>query len=190
MEQELAEVIRSRMRVQALDALYRSNPIDVPQALIEEQVQQLQIETARRLGIRDASQLPRPEAFLEPARRRVALGLLVTHIVQSQGMKVDRERVLARLNALAEGYPNPDEARRAYLQNPEALRQIESAALEDQVVEWMIGRAHVTERPMSFAELTGFGRPAAPTDEHAHHPLHDGVQAAGEGQQQYEAGST
>ncbi|MBV8405015.1 MAG: trigger factor [Gammaproteobacteria bacterium] len=190
MEQELAEVIRSRMRVQALDALYRSNPIDVPQALIEEQVQQLQIETARRLGIRDASQLPRPEAFLEPARRRVALGLLVTHIVQSQGMKVDRERVLARLNALAEGYPNPDEARRAYLQNPEALRQIESAALEDQVVEWMIGRAHVTERPMSFAELTGFGRSAAPADEHAHHSLHDGVQAAGEGQQQYEAGST
>src|SRR5262249_60983079 len=60
MEQELAEVIRGRVRVAVLDALYRNNPIDVPQALIEDQVQQLQIETARRLGIRDASQLPRP----------------------------------------------------------------------------------------------------------------------------------
>src|SRR5215472_12589547 len=147
MEQELAEVIRGRVRAQALDALYRNNPIEVPQALIEEQVQQLQIETARRMGIRDMSQLPRPEAFLEPARRRVALGLLITHIVQSQGIKVDRERVQARLNALAEGYPNPDEARRAYLQNADAMRQIESAALEDQVVDWLVERARVTERP-------------------------------------------
>ena len=182
MEQELAEVIRSRMRVQALDALYRSNPIDVPQALIEEQVQQLQIETARRLGVRDASQLPRPEAFLEPARRRVALGLLVTHIVQSQGMKVDRERVLARLNALAEGYPNPDEARRAYLQNPEALRQIESAALEDQVVDWLLERARITDRPATFKELTGFGRAER---EHQHEHLPEGGH-----EHEHEAGST
>ncbi len=170
MEQELAEVIRGRVRAQALEALYRSNPIEVPRALVEEQVQQLQIETARRLGIRDASQLPRAEAFIEPARRRVALGLLVTHIVQSPAMKVDRERVLARLGALVEAYPNPDEARRAYLQNADAMRQIESAALEDQVVDWLVERASVSERPMSFAELTGFGRSGAAAEhDHAHH---------------------
>ncbi|MBV8877214.1 MAG: trigger factor [Gammaproteobacteria bacterium] len=189
MEQELAEVIRSRMRTQALEALYRSNPIEVPQSLIEEQVRQLQIETARRLAIRDASQLPRPEAFLEPARRRVALGLLVTHIVQSQGLKVDRERVLARLNALVEAYPNPDEARRAYLQNAEAMRQVESAALEDQVVEWVVERAKVTERPMSFSELTGFGR-SAPDHDHAHHEHAHHEEAAGVSSEQQEAGST
>ena len=187
MEQELAEVIRGRMRAQVLDAFYRGNPIEVPQALVEEQVQQLQIDTARRLGIRDANQLPRPEAFLEPAQRRVALGLLVTHLVQSQGMKADRERVLARVNALVEAYPNPDEARRAYLQNPEAMRQIESAVLEDQVVDFLLERARVTERPMSFSELTGFGRSAAG---HEHDHTHDHGQAPGEGHEQQEAGST
>jgi trigger factor len=187
MEQELAEVIRGRMRAQVLDALYRGNPIEVPQALVEEQVQQLQIDTARRLGIRDANQLPRPEAFLEPAQRRVALGLLVTHLVQSQGMKADRERVLARVNALVEAYPNPEEARRAYLQNPEAMRQIESAVLEDQVVDFLLERARVTERPMSFSELTGFGRSAAG---HEHDHTHDHGQAPGEGHEQQEAGST
>jgi trigger factor len=191
MEQELAEVIRGRMRVQALDALYRNNPIEVPRALVEEQVQQLQLETARRLGIRDASQLPRPEAFLEPAQRRVALGLLVMHIVQAQAMKVDRERVLARLNSLVEGYPNPDEARRAYLQNPEAMRQIESAVLEDQVVDWLLERAQVTERPMSFADLTGFGRGAPGQDhEHDHDHSHDHEHAAPGGHEQQEASST
>src|SRR5215467_2978037 len=191
MEQELAEVVRGRMRVQALDALYRSNPLEVPRALVEEQVQQLQLDTARRLGIRDASQLPRPEAFLEPAQRRVALGLLITHIVQSQALKVDRERVLARLNALVESYPNADEARRAYLQNPDAMRQIESAVLEDQVVDWLLERARVTERPMSFSELTGFGR-SAPGHEHEHNHDHghDHAHAPAERHEQQEAGST
>jgi trigger factor len=166
MEQELAQVIRGRMRAQVLDALYRDNPIDLPQALIDEQVQQLQIDTARRLGIRDPNRLPARETFLEPARRRVALGLLISHIVQTQGLKVDRERVQTRLEGLVEGYPNPDEARRAYQQSADAMRQIESAALEDQAVDWLLERARSTERPTTFAQLTGFGRPA----EHEHEP--------------------
>jgi trigger factor len=168
MEQELAGVIRARLRGQALDALYRNNPIELPRALVEEQVQQLQIETARRLGIRDPSRLPAREAFEEPARRRVGLGLLVGHLVQSQGIAVDRERVRARLTELVEGYPNAEEARRAYLQNQEAMRQIELAVLEEQVVEWLLERARITERPMSFADLTGFGR-----GDHGHDHEHD-----------------
>ena len=51
MERELADVIRNRVRGQVLDALYRENPVDVPRALIEEQVQQLQLDTARRMGV-------------------------------------------------------------------------------------------------------------------------------------------
>jgi trigger factor len=185
MEQELAEVIRSRLRVQVLDALYRTSPIDVPHALIDEQVQQLQIDTARRFGIRDVSRLPARETFLEPARRRVALGLLVAHIVQTQGITADRERVQARLSALVESYPNPEEARRAYQQNPEAMRQLESAALEDQVVDWLLERARIADRPMTFKELTGFGRAE---HEHQHEHLPDAGHEPHE--HQSEAGST
>lgn len=170
MERELAGVIRGRLRAQALDALYRDNPIDVPRALIEEQVQQLQLDTARRLGIRDVNRLPPHDAFQEQARRRVALGLLIAHVVQAQGMKAERERVQERLTQLVETYPNPDEARRAYQQNQDAMRQIESAVLEDQVVDWVIASARVTERPMSFAELTGFGRH---DHEHEHEHQHE-----------------
>jgi len=185
MEQELAGVIHNRLRVQALDALYRNNPLDLPQALVDEQVQQLQIDTARRLGVRDPSRLPAREAFLEPARRRVALGLLVANIVQTQGLKAERERVQARLSELVESYPNPDEARRAYQQNPEAMRQIESAVLEDQAVEWLLARARVSERPMTFAELTGFG-----SREHDHEHEHRHGPESGHEPQQVEASGT
>jgi trigger factor len=163
MERELADVIRNRVRGQVLDALYRQNPVDVPRALLEEQVQQLQIDTARRMGVRDASQIPARGPFEEPARRRVALGLLMSQIVQNEQIKLDRERVQTRLSDLVAGYPEEQqqEALRAYQQNQDALRQIESAALEDQVVDWVLGRANITDKPMSFKEITGFGQEQA-----------------------------
>jgi trigger factor len=68
--------------------------------------------------------------------------------------------VQSRLTDLVASYPEQqqEEARRAYLQNQDALRQIESAALEDQVVDWALGRANITEKPMTFKEITGFGQ--------------------------------
>jgi trigger factor len=163
MEKELADVIRNRVRGQVLDALYRQNPVDIPRALLEEQVQQLQIDTARRMGVRDARQLPAREPFEEPARRRVALGLLMSQIVQTEQIKLDRERVQSRLTDLVAGYPEQqqEEARRAYLQNQDAMRQVESAALEDQVVDWLLGKANISDKPMTFKEITGFGQEQA-----------------------------
>lgn len=167
MEKELADVIRTRLRNQVLDALYRDNPIELPRALVEEQVQSLQIEAARRLGVREASQIPPRDPFVEPARKRVALGLLMSHVVQTQGLKLDPRRLNERLDDLVASYPNPDEARRAYQQSPEAMRQIESAVLEEQVVDWALKAARMTERPMTFRELTGFGPVAASVEQHA-----------------------
>ena len=55
-------------------------------------------------------------------------------------------------------YPDPEEARGAYRKSREAMRQIESAVLEEQVIDWFLARAQVNDQPMSFQELTGFGR--------------------------------
>ena len=158
MERELADVIRNRVRTQVLDAIYAENPIDIPRALVEEQVQQLQIDAARRMGVREASQLPPRQPFEAPARKRVALGLLMGQIVKTESITVDRQRLQARVEELAASYPNPEEARRAYQHNAEALRQIESVVLEDQVIDWLLERAQVNDVPMTFQDITGFGQ--------------------------------
>jgi trigger factor len=158
MTRELDDLIRNRLRTQVLDALYAANQFDVPKALIEDQIQQLQLDMARRANITDPKQLPPASTFEESARRRVALGLVLGEIVKSQDLKVDRERVQTRLNDVAAAYPNSDEVRRAYLQNADAMRQIESAVLEDQVVDWVVEKAKITEKPSTFSELTGFGQ--------------------------------
>ena len=157
MERELENVIRNRLRAQVLDALYTQNPLEVPRALVEDTIQRMQVETAQRTGVRDLSQLPSRDAFAEPARRRVALGMIIGEIVRAENVRVERARVQERLEEVVSSYPDPEEARRAYQQSPDAMRQLESAALEDQVLDLILTRAQLSERPSSFAELTGFG---------------------------------
>ena len=79
----------------------------------------------------------------------------MSELVRSAGLKVSREAVQEKLNELAGSYSNPDEVRRAYLQNAEMMRQIESQVLEQQAVDWVLGQARVTEKPSSFAGASG-----------------------------------
>jgi trigger factor len=157
MRRELAANVRARLKQQLFDRLLEANPLDVPQVLVDQQVREMQLDTARRMGAKDAAQVPPPEPFVEPARRRVALGLLINELVRSQGLTVDRARVDARLAELAATYPDPDVILNAYRQNPDAMRQVESMVLEDQVVDYLLERAKVTDQPSTFKELMNFG---------------------------------
>ena len=157
MRRELADNVRARLRQQVFDRLLEANPLDVPKALVDQQVREMQLDTARRIGAKDASQVPPPDAFVEPARRRVSLGLLVGELVRSKGIQLERARVETRLNELAATYPDPDAILSAYRQNPDAMRQVEGMVLEDQVVEYLLERAKVTDQPSTFKELMNFG---------------------------------
>ncbi|HEY6124615.1 MAG TPA: trigger factor [Steroidobacteraceae bacterium] len=158
MERELAEAIRQKVRTQILEGLYTQNPLELPRQMVEEQIQELQVEMLRRAGVKDAKQLPPREPFEQPARRRVALGLLMSELVRNANLKVSREAVQEKLNELAASYSNPDEVRRAYLQNADMMRQIESQVLETQAIEWVLGQAKVADKATTFAELTQFGQ--------------------------------
>jgi trigger factor len=120
----------------------------------------MQIDLARRHGIRDVSQLPPREQFLEGARRRVALGLLINEIIKNEKIELDRARVAARLQDLVATAENPSEMMRAYQQNAQAMHQVQMLVLEDQVVDWLLARAKVTDQPTTFRTLMNFGNPA------------------------------
>lgn len=157
MERELEQNVRARLKQQLMDGLLAANPVEVPQSLVDAQVREMQIDAARRLGARDASQVPPPEPFVEGARKRVALGLLIGELIKSRGIKLDRARVDARLADLAASYPDPEQIIKAYRQNADALRQVENVVLEDQVVDLLIEKAAVTDQPATFKDVMNFG---------------------------------
>ena len=158
MEREVNEVAQQRVREQLLEALHKGHPLQLPRVMVDEQVRELQVQMLRRMGVQKVEQLPPREPYEEPARKRVALGLIIGEIVRSQGIRVDRSRVEQRLNAAAASHPDPDGVRRQYLQSREAMAQLESAALEDQALDWVQSQVQTIDKPASFAELTGFGR--------------------------------
>jgi trigger factor len=156
MRRELDQNIRNRNKTAVLEKLYQANPIDVPNALLESQIRDMQIELMRRTGAKDVSQAPAREPLVEPARRRVVLGLLINDIIRREKIELDPARSNARLDEMVGAYGDPAALKRAYLQNADAMRQVESLALEDQVVDWILARAQVHERPATFKELMNF----------------------------------
>ncbi len=152
MERELAMVVRARVKTQVLNRLHDANPVEVPRALVDNQIRQMQIDAARRMGARDVSQIPAREQFEQAARRRVGLGLLINEIIRRESIGVDRTKVDEQIAELVADHEQPGEMARAYLENREAMHQIETKVLEDQVVDWLIGRARITDKPVSFNE--------------------------------------
>jgi trigger factor len=157
MERELGEAVKARVKKQILDGLLEANPIDLPKSMVDAQVRELQIDAARRMGARDASQIPPPEGFQDTARRRVALSLLIGEIIRTANIQVDQAQVQARFEDLAAQYPDQGQALQQYRSNPQFRRQMEAAVLEDQVIDWLTQRAQVADQPSSFKEIMNFG---------------------------------
>jgi trigger factor len=157
MRRELGEAIRARLKKQVMDGLLAANPLELPKSLVDQQVRELQIDAARRMGATDMSQVPPADGFVDAARRRVALGLLVSEVIKTAEIKVDQAKVSARFEELAMQFPDPSQAIQAYRNNPQIQRTLESSVLEDQVVDWVVERAKVVDEPSTFKELMKFG---------------------------------
>jgi trigger factor len=156
MRRELDQTLRNRNKTAVMEKLYQANPVDVPNTLIEAQVRDMQIDAMRRSGAKDASQAPPPEPLVEPARRRVALGLLFNDIIRREKIVLDPARANARLDEMVGAYGDAEGLKRAYQQNAEAMRQVESLAMEDQVVDWVLAHAKVQDKSSTFKELMNF----------------------------------
>jgi trigger factor len=156
MRRELDQVLRNRTRAAVLEKLYEANPVDVPNALVEAQIREMQSEALRRAGAAEGAPPPPREEFVEAARRRVGTGLLVSDLIRREKLRLDPARADARLDAMVGNYGDPAALKRAYQQNPDAMRQVESLTLEDQVVDWILERAKVREVGSNFRELMKF----------------------------------
>jgi trigger factor len=168
MRQEMTDTVRRRMKDQILDALLRLNPVELPKALLDDEIESLRRDALDRMGVKDTKKsvdLPR-ELFEEQARRRVSLGLIVGEIISKQQLSVDKKRLEQRLERMAGDYSNPAEALRSMRSNQAVMHQLESLVLEEQAVDSLLEKAAITDKATSFQELMHF-------HEHPHAHAHD-----------------
>lgn len=155
MEREMEQKVHALVKEQVMDGLLTANAIDVPNVLVEKEIGRLQEQARREVaasGRQGTVNLPRA-LFEEQARRRVRLGLIVSKVVEENGIQVDPRRVRKVIEGHAATYEDPQEVIDWYYSNRDHLSAIESVVLEDQVVDWVLDKVQVEEDVRSFETL-------------------------------------
>ncbi|MGB5803148.1 MAG: trigger factor [Vibrio anguillarum] len=154
MERELKQAVKNRIKEQAIEGLVKENDINVPSALIDQEIDVLRQQAAQRFGGNPeaAAQLPR-ELFEEQAKRRVVVGLLLGEVIKSEELKADEDKVKALIEEMATAYEDPAEVMAYYSQNQQMMNNMRNLALEEQAIDAIIAKAQVSEKAVSFNEL-------------------------------------
>lgn len=152
MERELRQAIKSKVKSQVMDGLLAANSVEVPKALVGNEVNRLRVQAVQQFGGSiDPQQLP-AELFEEQAKRRVQLGLLVAEVVKQFEIKADEERVRALIEEMAAAYQEPEQVVAWYYKNAQQLDEVRSVVLEEQVVDTVLQKANVTDKQVSYEE--------------------------------------
>ncbi|MFA9486777.1 MULTISPECIES: trigger factor [unclassified Moraxella] len=160
MEREIKNAARNQVKQAAFDALLEKNEFDVPKAMLEQEInrqrEQMLQRFAQQFGTNPnsfgADMLPN-ELFEDQALRAVRLGVLASQIIEKQGLEVDQERVTAFIAEAAENYEDPSEVIEYYTNDKQQRAGIEAVVLEDQVVDYLLSQAKVTDKEVKYQDL-------------------------------------
>ena len=152
MEREARQKVDSDIRDQVMNGLIEKNPIDVPQALVHEEMHSMQHEAMQRMGIEDHDQAPPMENFREAAGKRVRLGLLLREVISENGITAGEDDLRARVEDMCSGYENADEMVNMYLGNPQVMQQIEPMVVEQKAVDWLADNGKTKAKKVTFKD--------------------------------------
>lgn len=157
LEREVKFRLLSRNKTAVMDALVAKAELDLPNASVQAEIGRL-LEGARadlkKRGIKDADNVTIPDDIFRPqAERRVRLGLVVAELVRANNLQAKMEQIKAHVEELASSYEKPAEVSRWYFSDNNRLAEVEAIVLENNVTDFVLSKAKVTEKSISFDEL-------------------------------------
>ena len=159
LEREVNFRVTQRNKQAAMQALVGAAELDVPNALVKGEIDRM-IENARadlkQRGIKDVEKLPIPEDTFRPeAERRVRTGLVVAELVSKNELQATPDQVKAEVENMAASYERPEEVVRYYFADANRLAEMQAVATENNVTDFVLGKAKVTDKKLAFDELMG-----------------------------------
>ena len=159
LDEDLKNIIENKSKSSILDSLREAHAFEVPSAMIESEVNNMRQNAARRVGMdpKDMNEDLFPkETFIEEAKKRVSVGVILNKIIEEKGIKADGERVRKMVEDRASMYKEPQQVVNWFYSNEEQLRSIESISLEEQVIEILLSEANAVEEELTYEEcVTG-----------------------------------
>lgn len=157
-DKEVAKRIKQSVKEQVMDGLLATAKFDVPRALLEAEIERMQqqaVEDLKKRGMTTRNLSLPPDLFIERATRRLKLSILVTELVKRHNLMPKPEQVRKVIEEHAESFEQPEQLVRWYYGDPSRLAEVEALVMEDNVVEWAMGRMKVENKPTDFDELMG-----------------------------------
>ena len=158
LEREVNGRAKSKTKDSVMDALIKVSTLDLPKALVDQDVQRL-IESTRadmeQRGMKVKDMPFPPELFTSQAERRVRLGLILSEVVKQNDLSATAEQVKAQVEEFAQSYEDPKQVMKFYYSDRRRLAEVEALVLEENVVNYVIGKAKVTTKTVAFDELMG-----------------------------------
>ena len=152
MDRELNQAIKGKVKSQVMDGLLAANEIEVPSALISNEVDRLRVQAVQQFGGNvKPDQLP-AELFTEQAKRRVALGLIVAQMVKQFEIKADDKLVRSTIEEMSAAYQEPAQVVEWYYKNEQQLEDVRAVVLEEQVVDTVLSKAKLTDVTVSYED--------------------------------------
>ena len=155
---ELKRKLEAVLKEQALKGLREKSQLTLPKSLVDMEAVQLMRRAAGNLqqqGMKPEDIKLTPDLFRPQAEERVALGLILFELVRGEGLHAKPEQVKTMVREVAQTYEQPEAVVRWHYEKPERLNEFEGLAVEHNVVEWVLGKAQVTEVPTTFEALMG-----------------------------------
>lgn len=161
MEREVRNGLRNQVKAATFDALVDANEVEIPSAMLAQEIgrqrENMINQFVAQFGPQaknafNADLLP-DDMFKEQAERAVKLGVLVGKIIDDANLTVDQDRVNAYIDDMASSYEDPQEVVEYFKNDAQQRAQIEAVVLEDQVVDYILAGAKVTDKTVSYQEL-------------------------------------
>ncbi len=157
LEREIKGRIISRNKQAVMDALVAKAELDLPRSSVQAELDRMVANTRADLkarGLKDVEKLPIPEDTFRPqAERRVRLGLVLAELVKTQNLQAKPEQIRAQVEEMAASYEKPEEVVRYYYADSRRLADVEAMVLENNVTDYVLGQAKVTDKKLGFDEL-------------------------------------
>ena len=161
MEREARQAIREQLRQQVGDALVTAIELDVPKALIKDEMHQLKHQAVQRLGRQmDPHALP-DSLFEQQAWRRAKLGLIMSEVIKQYQLQATPEAVRQFLADLAAAYNDPQSVIDYYYSNQQLLDQVEATVLEESVIDYILEQSQRVTKSISYQQAVKPDHPSA-----------------------------
>ena len=160
-ESEFAKMGREKLKRALLDALDKRYSFELPQGLVDQefdgiwrQVEEEQKRSGKTFADENTTEEAARADYRRIAERRVRLGLLLAEVGEKSEVKVTDEEVSAALVERLRQFPGQEKAVWDYYRNnADALATIRAPLYEEKVVDYIIGKAKVTDKPVSKEDL-------------------------------------